>query len=70
MIRPRGYKTFFMLNSAEHEIYPAHNFGIPLSIEYLYSADHTNNYINRLLSHCLAPSEGGGQVVLSIILHT
>ena len=23
-IRPRGYKTFFMLNSAEHEIFPAH----------------------------------------------
>ena len=22
--RPRGYKTFFMLNSAEHEIYPCH----------------------------------------------
>ena len=22
--RPRGYKTFFMLNSAEHEIVPAH----------------------------------------------
>ena len=21
----RGYKTLFMLNSAEHEIYPAHN---------------------------------------------
>ena len=21
---PRGYKTFFMLNSAEHEIYPAY----------------------------------------------
>ena len=21
---PRGYKTFFMLNSAEHEIYSAH----------------------------------------------
>ena len=21
---PRGYKTFFILNSAEHEIYPAH----------------------------------------------
>ena len=21
---PRGYKTFFMLNSAEHKIYPAH----------------------------------------------
>ena len=23
-IRPRGYKTFSMLNSAEHEICPAH----------------------------------------------
>ena len=23
-IRPQGYKTFFMLNSAEHEIYPSH----------------------------------------------
>ena len=22
--RPRGYKTFFMLTSPEHEIYPAH----------------------------------------------
>ena len=21
-IKPRGYKTFFMLSSAEHEIYP------------------------------------------------
>ena len=24
MYWPRGYRTFFMLNSAEHEIYPAH----------------------------------------------
>ena len=24
-IWPRGYKTFFMLNSAEHEIFPANN---------------------------------------------
>ena len=23
-IRPRGYKTFFMLNSTEHEFFPAH----------------------------------------------
>ena len=23
-LRPRGYKTFFILNSAEHKIYPAH----------------------------------------------
>ena len=26
MIRPRGYKTFSMLNSAEHEILNAHKF--------------------------------------------
>ena len=24
--RPRGYKTFFMLNSVEHEIFPAHKY--------------------------------------------
>ena len=24
VFRPRGYTTFSMLNSAEHEIYPAH----------------------------------------------
>ena len=23
-LRPRGYITFFILSSAEHEIYPAH----------------------------------------------
>ena len=23
---PLGYKTFFVLNSAEHEIYPAHKY--------------------------------------------
>ena len=23
---PRGYKTFFMLNSVEHEIFPAHKY--------------------------------------------
>ena len=26
LTRPRGYKTFFMLNSSEHEIFPAHKF--------------------------------------------
>ena len=25
-IRPRGYKTFFMLNSVEHEILNAHKY--------------------------------------------
>ena len=24
LLRPQGYKTFFTLNSAENEIYPAH----------------------------------------------
>ena len=24
--RPRGYKTFFMLNSVEHEIFNAHKY--------------------------------------------
>ena len=27
-VRPRGYKTFFMLNSAEHEICPANKYKI------------------------------------------
>ena len=27
--RPPGYKTFFMLNSSEHEIYPTHNVKMP-----------------------------------------
>ena len=26
IIRPRGYKTFFMLNLTEHEIYPADKY--------------------------------------------
>ena len=26
---PRGYKTFFMLSSAETKIYPAHNVKMP-----------------------------------------
>ena len=25
LTRSRGYKALFMLNSAEHEVYPAHN---------------------------------------------
>ena len=24
--KPRGYKTFFMLNSTEHEFFPAHKY--------------------------------------------
>ena len=26
LTRPQGYKTFFMLNSTEHAIYPAHKY--------------------------------------------
>ena len=26
LVWPRGYKTFFMLNSAEHEIFSAHKY--------------------------------------------
>ena len=26
MIRPQGYKTFFMLNSAEHDIFAGNNY--------------------------------------------
>ena len=26
LLRPRGYKTFFMLNSAEHEIFSANKY--------------------------------------------
>ena len=28
LIRPQGYKTFFMLNSAEHEIFSANKYEI------------------------------------------
>ena len=28
-IRPRGYKTFFVLNSVEHEILNVHKYKIP-----------------------------------------
>ena len=32
---PRGYKTFSMLKSAEHEIYPAHNVKMPTIVQML-----------------------------------
>ena len=39
--RSRGYKTFFMLNSTEHEIFPAHKcfFLIPA-----HKCQHLNMY--------------------------
>ena len=41
-IKPRGHKTFFMLNSAEHEICPA------------YKSHITNNCKFYLAKHSLA----------------
>ena len=35
LTRPRGYKTFFMLNSTEHEISTAHKTKIPANKKFL-----------------------------------
>ena len=36
--RPRGYKTFFMLTSAEHEIYPALKCKMPtIAMQQIFS---------------------------------
>ena len=32
LVWPRGYKTFFMLNSAEHEIFPGQNVKMPIIV--------------------------------------
>ena len=45
---PRGYKTFFMLNSAEHEIYPAHNVKMPTSVDILTLISMINTISERL----------------------
>ena len=29
VVGPQGYKTFFIINSTEHEIFPAHNVKMP-----------------------------------------
>ena len=38
--RPRGYKTFFLLNSADHNIYPANNSQITNNFK-LFLAKHS-----------------------------
>ena len=48
--RPRGYKTFFMLNSAEHEIYPANKSQITKKIAnsfLLNITEHENFSANK-----------------------
>ena len=39
--RARGYKTFFMLNSAEHKILNAHTYKISRNSAFLFQ-DHTS----------------------------
>ena len=39
VIRPRGYKTFFMLNSAEHEICPANKYQIANNCYFFFLRD-------------------------------
>ena len=52
--RPRGYKTFYMLNSAEHEIFPAHKCYIAITCL------HFNNY-EQEKSHTVIVDFGCGQ---------
>ena len=42
-IRPRGYKTFLMLNSTEHERFPAHNVKMPTVVGILTFMSRKNN---------------------------
>ena len=39
MTRARGYKTFFMLNSAEHEILNAHKYKKSQEIQHFLGSD-------------------------------
>ena len=46
---PQGYKTLFMLNSAEHEIYPANKYQITTitNSALLNIAEHENFSVNK-----------------------
>ena len=43
--RPRGYKTFFMLNSIEHEIFPHINVKMPTIVGILTCMSGKNNIL-------------------------
>ena len=45
---PRGHKTFFMLSSAEHELYPAQNVKIPTIVGILTFISMINTTSERL----------------------
>ena len=50
LIRPQSYKTFFMLNSAEHEFFPANKSQITNNIAnsfFLNIAEHENFSANK-----------------------
>ena len=52
-IWPRGYKTFFMLNSAEHEICPVNKSQISNKCKFfiLNIAEHENFSIDKYYWH-------------------
>ena len=47
---PQGYKTFSMLNSAEHEIYPAHKVRMPTIVGILTFISTINTTSERLIA--------------------
>ena len=44
--RPRGYETFFMINSTEYEIFHAHNVKIPTNIGILTFMSGKNSILS------------------------
>ena len=44
--RPRGYETFFMINSTEYEIFPAHNVKMPTTVGILTFLSGKNNILD------------------------
>ena len=46
--RPRGYQIFFMLNSTEHKIFPAHNVKMPTIVGILTFMSRKKNSILSL----------------------
>ena len=49
LIQPRGYKTFFMLNSAEHEIVYAKNMKMPTIVGIFIFISRENSMLSYIL---------------------
>ena len=45
--RPRGYKTFFVLNSVEHEIFDAHKYKKYQEIWLIFGSDKSRMLFSR-----------------------